>query len=47
MILGPTIALIALNLVKLGIFDGVRADLAACVEDIMAILRERPPKPEE
>ena len=43
MIFGPTIALIALNLIKLGIFEGVRLDLAAAVEDIMAILRERPP----
>ena len=44
MILGPTIALIAWNLVKLGIFEGVRLDLAAAAEDIMAILRERPPR---
>ena len=43
MIFGPTIALVALNLIKLGIFEGVRLDLAAAVEDIMAILRERPP----
>ena len=47
MILGPTIALIVLNVVKIGIFDGVRQDLAAAAEDIMAILRERPPKREE
>ena len=44
MILGPTIAPIAWNLVKLGIFEGVRLDLAAAAEDIMAILRERPPR---
>ena len=44
MILGPTIALIAWNLVRLGIFEGVRLDLAAAAEDIMAILRERPPR---
>ena len=44
MVFGPTIALIALNLVKLGIFEGVRLDLAAAAEDIMAILRERPPE---
>lgn len=42
MILGPTVALIALNLVKLGLFDGVRADAAAAIEDVIAILRERP-----
>ncbi len=47
MILGPTIALIALNLIRLGIFEGLRQDLTAAVEDIMAILRERPPKPEK
>ena len=47
MILGPTIALIALNLVRLGIFEGVRLDLAAAAEDIMAVLRERPPRKEE
>ena len=44
---GPTIALIALNLVKLGLFEGVRLDLAAAAEDIMAVLRERPPQKEE
>ena len=42
MILGPTVLLIALNLVKLGLFDGVRADAEAAAEDIIAILRERP-----
>ena len=47
MIFGPTIALIALNLIKLGIFEGVRLDLAAAAGDIMAILRERPLKAEE
>ena len=47
MILGPTIALIALNLIRLGIFEGVRLDLAAAAEDIMAVLRERPPRKEE
>ena len=47
MILGPTIALIALNLIRLGFFEGVRLDLAAAAEDIMAVLRERPPRKEE
>ena len=42
MIFGPTVLLIALNLVKLGLFDGVRADAEAAVEDVIAILRERP-----
>ena len=41
-VLGPTVALIALNLVKLGLFEGLRLDLAAAAEDIMALLRERP-----
>ena len=47
MILGPTIALVALNLIKLGLFEGVRLDLAAAAGDIMAVLRARPPKMEE
>ena len=42
MVLGPTVALIALNLVKLGLFEGLRLDLSAAAEDIMALLRERP-----
>lgn len=42
MILGPTVLLIALNLIKLGLFDGVRTDAEAAVEDVIAILRERP-----
>ena len=42
MVLGPTVALIALNLVKLGLFEGLHLDLAAAAEDIMALLRERP-----
>ena len=28
--------------VALGLFDGVRADAEAAVEDVIAILRERP-----
>ena len=47
MILGPTITLIALSLVQLGLFDGARADAEAAAEDIMAVLRERPPKKPE
>lgn len=45
MILGPTVALIALNLAKLGLFDGVRRDLTAAADDVMALLRERPDQP--
>ena len=41
-VLGPTVAVIALNLVKVGLFVGLRLDLAAAAEDIMALLRERP-----
>ena len=47
MVLGPTITLIALSLVQLGLFDGARADAEAAAEDIMAVLRERPPKKPE
>lgn len=47
MILGPTITLIALSLIQLGLFEGVRLDLEAAAEDIMAILRERPPQKRE
>lgn len=42
MILGPTVALVILNLGKLGLFDGLRQDISAATEDIMAILQERP-----
>lgn len=42
MILGPTAALVVLNLAKLGLFQGVWLDIQAAAEDIMAILRERP-----
>ena len=35
MILGPTIALIALNLIRLGIFEGVRLDLAAAAGETL------------
>ena len=45
MILGPTVALIALNLAKLGLFDGVRRDITAAADDVMALLRERPDQP--
>ena len=45
MILGPTVALIALNLAKLGLFDGVRRDITAAADDMMALLRERPDQP--
>jgi len=42
MILGPVLTLMALNLAGMGIFGGLRADLAAAVEDISCILAERP-----
>lgn len=38
MILGPILVLICLNLAKAGLFDGVRRDLDAAVDDICAIL---------
>lgn len=42
MILGPIVTLVVLNLAGLGLFQGLRADVAAAVGDIDALLRERP-----
>lgn len=42
MILGPIVTLVVLNLAGLGLFQGLRADLAAAVRDIDGLLRERP-----
>ena len=42
MILGPILTLVALNLAGLGLFHGLRMDLAAAAADIAAILRQRP-----
>lgn len=39
MILGPVLTLVALNLLGLGLLDGVKADLCLAVEDAAAILR--------
>lgn len=41
MILGPILALVALNLAGMGMFRGLRADLTAAAEDIAAILSQR------
>ena len=42
MILGPILTLVVLNLAGLGLFHGIRMDLAAAAADIAAILRQRP-----
>ncbi|MCI8552810.1 MAG: sporulation integral membrane protein YtvI [Lawsonibacter sp.] len=42
MVFGPVILLVLLNLTGMGIFRGLRLDLAAAAEDIMAILSQRP-----
>ncbi len=39
MILGPIVTLIALNLLGLGLLDGVKRDLRLALEDVAAILR--------
>lgn len=41
MVLGPVLILVCVNLVRLGIFHPVAADLRAAFRDIRAILRER------
>ena len=38
MILAPIVVLVFLNLAQAGLFDGVRRDLTAAVDDIAAIL---------
>ena len=45
MILGPVVALVLLNLVEMGLFTGLRADVDAAAADIAAILSQRPEKP--
>jgi len=40
MILGPILTLVALNLLGLGLLDGVKADLRLALEDTAAILRD-------
>lgn len=42
MILGPILVLVCINLGRLGVFDGVRRDLCAAVNDTAAILSGRP-----
>lgn len=44
MILGPVVALVLLNLVEMGLFTGLRADVDAAAADIAAILSQRPEK---
>lgn len=45
MILGPILMLVLLNLTGMGLFRGMRMDLAAAAKDIAAILSERPQGP--
>lgn len=42
MIFGPILTLVVLNLTSMGLFHGVRLDLAAAAQDISAILSQRP-----
>ena len=42
MVLGPILLLVLLNLAGMGMFRGLRLDLAAAAQDVAAILSERP-----
>ena len=42
MVLGPTVLLVILNLAGMGMFRGLRLDIAAAVRDIAALLSQRP-----
>ena len=45
MILGPVLTLVLLNLAGMGMFRGLRSDLAAAAWDVAAILSRRPDDP--
>lgn len=45
MILGPVLTLVVLNLAGMGLFRGLRSDLAAAAWDVAAILSRRPEDP--
>ena len=49
MILGPILCLVALNICRTGLFDGLAADLSLAIRDTAALLSDRPdpPPPEE
>lgn len=47
MILGPILLLVLLNLAGMGMFRGLRMDLIAAVQDISAILSQRPDSPDK
>lgn len=47
MILGPVLCLVAINLCKAGLFQGLSSDLRAAVDDTAALLRGRPPARDE
>lgn len=42
MILGPVLCLVFLNILRLGVLDNVRADLRLAVNDLSALLKNRP-----
>lgn len=42
MILGPIVCLVALNICRTGVFDGLAADVSLAVQDTAALLRDRP-----
>ena len=49
MILGPILCLVALNICRTGLFDGLAADLSLAIRDTAALLSDRPdpPPPED
>lgn len=44
MILGPILCLVAINVCRTGIFDGLVADLSLAARDTAALLRDHPPR---
>ena len=47
MVVGPLLLLVCINLVKLGIFRPVAADLRLAVRDVIAILKGGAPDPSD
>ena len=47
MVVGPLLLLVCINLVKLGIFRPVAADLRLAVRDVTAILKGGAPDPSD
>jgi len=48
-LLGPILCLVALNICRTGLFDGLAADLSLAIRDTAALLSDRPdpPPPED